>query len=814
MRKFQLLVFFLSFVLQSVTIAQDYSVFGRITDEETGEPLAFVNIVINNGKSGGVSDIDGKYYLESLEKIADLKASYVGYNIKEIKTGGRPGRLDFSMRKTSIELNEVIILPKENPAHRIILNAVENRDSNNPARLNSYSYVAYEKLIFTSDLDSVARADTLSLDTSMLKARKFFESQYLGLVENIVQRSYQYPEKSLQKVIATKISGLKDPIFVFLLSQLQPVSFYEEIITIGSQRLVNPVSKGSTSKYFFLLKDTIYTQGTGDTTFVIYYRPFKYTNFEGLTGLLYINTDKWAIQNVIARPFHEEGQMGIKIQQMYEKIDNIHWFPVQLNTDLTFKGIELAAGKDSTQRFHIVGKGRSYLRDIEINGQSGKKKFSQVEILIDPEASSRENAFWDQYRIDSLTHREKRTYEFMDSLGKAENFDKKARNLETMLTGRIPVGVVDVELNKLFRFSQFEGGYFGLGLLTNRKLSEWFRLGAYGGFGFRDESPKYGASFSLFPWPAHEVELRTQYRYDIKESGGISLFDDHSMQMYERFRNFLVINMDYHELKQVSLSFRTLKYWKFYTALSQVQRTTGFQYQFDSGSGLNQDLTSTFNFTEVTAGLRYAYKEKFLKNARTQISLGTNYPIIYFQYGRGLKAALKGNYTYDRFDVKVTKSFYVKYLGRTSLCLNLGLVNGEVPYTELFNGNGSYRQFTIYTPNSFATMRMNEFLSDSYASLYFTHNFGKLLLRYKYFQPEIAIATNIAYGSLRNPDNHQLITFQTLDKGYFESGLLFNNLLNIGLTSMGIGGYYRYGAYSLDIWQENVSVKFSVLFPI
>lgn len=808
-----LLLFLLCIVLQSNAVAQAFYVQGKITDEETGEPLAFVSLVVNKGKFGGYTDIDGKYLITSKEKIELIRASYVGYQSKEFKTGGHSGMFDFTLRKANIELNEVVILPKENPAHRIIQHAIDNRDVNDPAKLNSYSYTAYEKLIFTSDLDSIAHADSISQDTSMVKARKFFDNQYLGLVENIVKRSFRYPDKSLQNVVATKISGLKDPIFVFLLSQLQPVSFYDQIISIGSQKLVNPISSGSTSKYFFLIKDTIYSRESPDTTFVIYFRPFKYTNFEGLTGLLYITTDHWAVRNVIAKPSHEEGPMGIRIQQMYDKVDSVHWFPVQLYTDLTFKGIELATGKDSTQRFHIVGKGRSYLQDIEINGKISKKNFNQVEILVDPEASHRENSFWDQYRIDSLTNREKRTYEFMDSLGKAENFDRKARNIETMLTGRVPIGLLDVELNKLFRYNQFEGGYLGLGLLTNRRFSDWVRIGAYGGYGFRDETPKYGGTLSFFPWPAHEVELRFLYRYDIRESGGVSLFDDNSMQMYERFRNFLLLNMDYNELKQVSLSFRSLKYWKLFLALSQVSRTTSFQYKYDTGIGFNSDFTSTFNLAEITAGFRYAYKERFLKNARTQISMGTNYPIVYFQYGKGLKSTLDGNYTYDRFDIKISKSLYIKYVGKTSLCLNLGLVNGDVPYPELYNGNGSYRQFTIYTPNSFATMRMNEFLSDRYVSFYFTHNFGKLLIRYKWFQPEIAVASNMAYGSLKNPGFHHLIAFRTMQKGYFESGLLLNNLLNIGLANFGIGGYYRYGAYSFDTWQENVSIKFSLLFP-
>ncbi len=121
------ILFTLFLILQTAAFSQIYSVRGRVTDEESGEPLAFVCLVINNGKFGAYTDIDGKYLIKSKEKIETIKASYVGFYNKEISLAGRTGTLNFSLKKASIELNEVVIYPKENPAHRIILNAVENR---------------------------------------------------------------------------------------------------------------------------------------------------------------------------------------------------------------------------------------------------------------------------------------------------------------------------------------------------------------------------------------------------------------------------------------------------------------------------------------------------------------------------------------------------------------------------------------------------------------------------------------------------------------------------------------------------------------
>jgi hypothetical protein len=53
-----------------------------------------------------------------------------------------------------------------------------------------------------------------------------------------------------------------------------------------------------------------------------------------------------------------------------------------------------------------------------------------------------------------------------------------------------------------------------------------------------------------------------------------------------------------------------------------------------------------------------------------------------------------------------------------------------------------------------------------------------------------------------------------MDKGYFESGLLINNIFNMmKLYTLGVGVYYRYGAYSLPDVGDNFAYKFTLVFP-
>ena len=122
----------------------------------------------------------------------------------------------------------------------------------------------------------------------------------LFLMETAVEKKFMAPDKSNERVIATKVSGLKDPMIVYLVSQIQSTSFYDEIIHITNKNYINPISKGSLNKYYFQMEDTLYS-GQKDTIYTISYRPNKNTNFDGLQGVLHISTNKWAIVNVKAK---------------------------------------------------------------------------------------------------------------------------------------------------------------------------------------------------------------------------------------------------------------------------------------------------------------------------------------------------------------------------------------------------------------------------------------------------------------------------------------------------------------------------------
>lgn len=836
--RFCILVFAICF-FQKAEEQNNYSVSGKVVDNTTRKPLAFVNIIINDdNRAGGTTDIDGKFHLQYPEKIRSLSLSYVGYEPLTFPIGSKILNLLIALTQTEIDLREVEILPGINPAHRIIQHAIDNRDTNDPEKLRSFSYTSYDKTIFTIDADTTVdrdfrkdttnkikgeaaveitfvprstkkdsvKQDSLNADSVDLFISKLISRQYLFLMENVTKRKFLYPDRNYNQVIASKMSGFKDPIFVFLTTQIQSFSFYKPFITIFQKTYVNPISRGSLTKYFFKLEDTTFSGK--DTVYIIKFRPRKGTNFDGLKGVISINTNKWGIQNVIAEPYENAGGFNIRIQQLYQLMEGEYWFPVQLNTDVAFNNMRVG-------KYRAIGSGRSYIRDIVLNPELVRREFNHLDIEVDKDATARKDEFWNQYRVDSLTQKDRKTYQVLDSIGKANNFDKMAKTFQTILSGRIPWKIFDFDLDRIVNYNTYEGLDLGVGIHTNDRLVKGFRIGGYYQYGFAVSSSQYGGDVSFLLNRRNDVSVRASCFNDLQESGRVNFFDGAEPVIVGNWQPLLVKKMDWTQNISISFTFRLRKYLLLNIGLSHSDKksTTNDLATIDSNS---ITFRNSFHFSEVTAGFKWAYDEKFIQTADNKISLGTNFPVVWFQYARGIKSVMKSDFEYNKFDFRIRKSFMLKYFGKFTFQVNAGYIDQSVPACDLYYGVASYRLITIFAPYSFATMRMNEFLDNKYASIFLYHDFGKLLFKgKKWFHPEFAIIQNIGFGWLDKPDRYSQIIIKPkpMDLGYYESGLLINNLVDLKLYSVGIGGFYRWGPYSLNYPGDNFAAKVSVIFP-
>ena len=812
--------------------AQHINLKGIIRDAETNAPLPFVSILINKGPNGATSDIDGKFQIINKEPVQKVVFSYLGYERQVLELNGATAQtLLVKLKPATNNLQEVVIRAGYNPAHRIIKLATQNRKRNDPAELPEYSYRVYNKTIVTMEPYKADMTDTLqvmkdnpkekpkpktaeqqraeakaalSADSSRKEMEAFLAKSYLFLSESVADHAFKKPNLDKETVLATRVAGLKNPSFAMLATDSKAFSVYQELVDFFGKNYLSPLSQGSTKKYDFRLEDTTYTGN--DTTYIISYKPFPDKNFEGLKGQLHISSDGWAVENIIAES-NGKDQQGIKLQQHYEKVGNRTWFMTQVNTDYKVGTMRL---NDHTP----TALTRSYYTNINLEPQLKRREFKAVTIKINPDAAKQPEEFWAQYRPDTLSSRERGTYSKLDSLGKAENFEAKLRFAEALFSKQLPIGSVSIDLNRIFKVNRYEAVRLGVGAHTNEKFSEFLSVGGYVGYGFRDKGFKYGSDLSFNLYKPQNLKLILTHFEDVQESGGTILPFYNPPLIGNNLRPLIIRNMDKVTHQSAFLSARILKYLDLRVGMQQEQKrpTNGYTFQTNS-ENISDNFSNNFRFTEAVIGARYAFREQVMQMFNKNISMGTSYPILWFQYRRGLNGVLDGDYAYDRFDARVEKTIKNKMLGTTKLTLTGGLVQGEVPYSNLFNGNGAFdTDYRVYTGEGFQTMGLTEFLSDRFAAVYLRHNFGKLLYKTEKFAPSLAAVTNIGFGSLNNPEQHRNLDFKTMEKGFYESGLLVNDLFVSGFSSVGLGAFYRYGAYQKEKTLDNFALKLSVAF--
>jgi len=801
-------VFFL-LLIPGEAKAQQYSVSGRVVDSETLEPLAFVNILISRSRSGGMTDIDGFFHLSHHSPIEQLNLSYVGYfsMVHDDEPGSKTQTI--SMVRKPIELAVVEVFPGENPAHRIIENAIRNRDRNNPEKLGAFSYESYNKFVFTGEFGDDAPTPQASSPRVIISAsgnlEEFLEKRHFMIMETVTQRRFRYPNLNNETVLASRISGFENPVLALIATQFQSFSFYEDHISISGREYLSPISPGSTGRYFFLLEETTFTHS--DTVFIISFQPSRGRNFEGLSGVLYINSNGWAIQNVIAEPANQQGQSRVKIQQMYELIDGRRWFPTQLNTDVEVVNIS------NINNFRMLGLGRTYLRNIELEPGFRRRDFSSYAVEFSPNTIVRDTEFWRRYRPDSLSFREENTYHYLDSIGQEQNLDRQLERIEAVISGAIRAGIFDIELKHLIGYNDQEGWRPGFGLRTNPRLSNRFSISGNIGYGLRSQTLRYGWGGEVLLDRLSALRLGYDFLWDFRERGGSVFLESTSLLSPYNIRRYFLLDMDMLKQHRAWLELRAFRnYLTIRGYASDEYQKTNTNYFFSPFALNETELANAFRFFETGLMMRLAVGEQYVLTPTRTLAFGTNFPILYLNLAKGWNNFYKGEHDYWRAEMKLERQFRIKMAGTQKWVLQAGYVHGNVPWPKLFTGQATYRRFAITAPQSFATMRMGEFVSDRYAALFFFHNFEKLLLNRKGFSPGLVLLTNVGIGSLSKPKLHLGYNLKSMKKGYFESGFAITDLMGSGLTSLGIEFMYRYGPYAFSDFKDNFSLRLNYSF--
>jgi hypothetical protein len=622
-------------------------------------------------------------------------------------------------------------------------------------------------------------------------------------------------KKTEYKIIAQKTSGFKDPIIVQSYTSMfhNSISFYNNIIPLFETPLddntvtdfVSPLSDGCLNSYCFFLENSYVIEN--DTIFVINFYPKKNKNFNSLKGQLFISSNKYAIKSIVVEPY-EKGLINFKFKQDYEYVDN-KWFPTNLDEEIGWASKKISKKINAYPVYIITSK----IDSINFNPDTVQSQISLEKVYIDELSIVKSDSILNKYRNDSLTLREKNTFQYFDSISNVHNFEYIIKFLPKLVENKISINIFDLDISNIYIQNKYEKNRFGICLYTNEKLIKNVTLGGFAAYGTNDKKIKYGGIIILDFDKYNEIQFKVSYQNNLMEVGTDNSTFFLKQSTNEYLRSNLCYRFDKCTEKKVEFGFRALRFFKITTSLSLRNLEPTYEYFF------NDILLTSYHSDEFQISGRFAYNEVLTKLGNQRIVDFKGNPIINLTYKKGINIFEKHSFQYNRIEASLEFTLYGGRIGQSNFYLTSGYIDENLPYGLLFTGEGSKSLNSLFIINhSFQTMSPYEFLSDKYINLFYSHNFGSLLFKTEKFKPQFIIAQNSGFGKLEN-NLIQGIDFKEKDKIFLETGLIIKNIIKLKYMDMiylGLGGgfFYRYGYYSFENYKDNLAFKISATITI
>ena len=730
-------------------------IFGKITDAKTGEPIPFANIVLKNTQVGTISNLDGKFSIETTVKADSIQCIVVGYQSQTKKiTNGKYQTVNFNLQPEVVALQQVVVKTKKKRktyASTLVDSMRAHKYENDKKYLEAYEYNVYTKVEF--DLNNIT--DKFR-NKKVLKPFKFIFNYvdtstvngtvYLPfmLVETFSKFYYRKnPPKKLEIIKASKISGItNESVNQFLGSMYADINVWDSYIKLFDKGFISPISLIGKVYYKYFILDSIKKNDT--TYFHIGFKPVLKEDYV-FNGDFWIQDKTFALTKVnfqISKSVNINFINNLKIQQKFVKVDG-HMMLKKEYIVVDFNIVE-----DPKSAMGFFGKKTTIYTNIVVNKPHPPEFYnSMTEVMVAKDASKKDDNYWDTIRPEQLSQKEKQIYQMVDTIKKLPIFRTYYDIINTVIAGYYTTGFFDWgPYFKLSSYNPIEGIRLQLGGRTNLNFSKKIRISPYVAYGTKDEKVKGGVAVTYFfnkiPW--RTVTLK--YKNDLEQLG------------QGRFATIIGNNILSSALARNPID--KLSKVEEYEAKYNHEWAPGFATNFIINNrklypvpGITFDLKNNneyqhYNFfqtTDFTINFHIAYKEKFIFGDFERISLGTKFPIFDIYITKGIKDFLKSDFSYSEFRLKGKYKIGMYPLGYGRLYIDYGKILGTLPFPllKIHEGNETY----YLDKTAFNLMNYYEFISDEYISYSYFHYFDGFFMNKIPLIKKLKLRT-VAWGKL------------------------------------------------------------------
>ncbi|MEO9571079.1 MAG: DUF5686 and carboxypeptidase regulatory-like domain-containing protein [Polaribacter sp.] len=749
------ITFLLFLFITSSILAQ---VKGKITDTKN-TPLSFVSVYLDKTVTGTTSNDNGDYILNLSKKgNHTLVFQILGYKTlkKNVNITSFPFQLDVSLEEENVQLDEISISTKDNPANRIIRNVIANKDK------NTDKFAKYTAKFYSRGLYKIKDAPEKFMGQTMGDFGGGLDSTRSGIIylsETVSEIKFQKkPKKFKEKIIASKVSGTDNGIS-FNRAEDANINLYENSVEFGND-LVSPISTNAFSYYKYKLEGTFYDKN-GKLINKIKLIP-KRKNDRVFNGSIYVVEDDWAIYG--ADVSVTGAQVNIPVVDVLYLKQGFNYSEIIDAWVLISQSIDF---KVNAFGFKFDGRFSSAYSKYDFSPNYTEKTFTNEVLTFEEKATEKDTVYWNKLRPVPLTIEEIKDYKIKDSIKVVRKSKKyldsvnKKQNkfgLLSPITGytyRNSYEKWSFSYNGLlgnFGFNTVQGFNTSLGFSYFKRQNEkgkWWNTGVRANYGFSDKRVRPTFFFTK--------KWNNISRPKMSISGGITTAQFNSSNPIMDLNN-TITSLFYrrNHLKIYEKGFARISFSEeikngiyFSSSLEYANRkplfnTTNYSFAkqnntepYTSNNPLNTAdfVNAAFSEHKIAAlnvGATFIFGQKYLSYPDSKFNIGNDkFPTLNVNYTKRFGAS-NSELNSDLFIASLRQDINAGNYGNLSYNIKGGmfLKKKDIAFMDKLQANGNQLDFPLDSQlNSFGLLEYYKFYTnDKYAEAHIEHNFRGAIL--------------------------------------------------------------------------------------
>ena len=662
--------------------AQSVKVFGKITNAK-GEPLAFASVQVKEYRQGSVTKEDGSYQLELEEGRYDLVISMVGYKVQVVTiiTGKTDYQKDIIMEAgDASDLSGVTVKGKfRDKAEEYIRNVIRSKDAIEAAA-GAYSCTIYIKAL-QEDSMAFKKPKKMVLNDSLLKAQHARAELNRMAMAEIVLRLDRGSDRHIKEE-RTGITKKGNTERLFYLSATQgDFNFYNNLVNIPSVSqtpFLSPLSYSGLLAYRF---KTVKTETiNGRKIYTIAVKPRQLSNAT-VDGEITITDSAWVVLHTKLRlpKYHLAEYDFFEIEQQYEFVNNKAW--MMTRQELTYNAI---SDKKKSSGHTVVT-----FSHFELNKQFDKNYFGTELSSAVQLAYERDSSFWKINRTEPLTEKEVRFIHYKDSVYQAthtkaylDSMDRKTNKItwqNVLYRGQV---FNSHEKERRWTLPPLPGIYipfqFGgarlqvsAGYIKTFKSRKNLNLYSELSYGLRNKdingAIRLSRMYNPFNRGFYSVTLEKNFEFIFSGDAWINMVKRSNIYLHQ------AVGLGHGQEIANGLFLYSNADIAFRSAVSGYK--TNKKVDDLLGDVLDNNHAVAFpSYNAFYGSLRLEYTpfQKYIREPKEKVILGSAWPSIYVHWKKGIPGILNSKIDFDYLEFGIHQSIKLGVMGTSSYTVKTG----------------------------------------------------------------------------------------------------------------------------------------------